>query len=101
MYDLSQYKHNFKPFFNVIIIICSLFTIVFFKMQLRSMNYDFLVRSRFYGALQDKYYTNLMKQAHLTRSERLEKWAHSRMTLDWAKEGQVILVIGEKAAVPQ
>ena len=99
MYDLSQ--HNFKPFFNVVIIICSLFVIVFFKMELRSMNYAFLMRSRFYGTLQDKYYKNLMRQAHLTRSERLEKWAHSRMTLNWAKEGQVILVIGEKAVVPQ
>ncbi len=99
MYDLSQY--NFKPFFNVVIIICALFVIVLFKMELRSMNYAFLVRSRYYGALQDQYYKNLMKQAHLTRSERLEKWAHSRMTLNWAKEGQVILVIGEKAAVPQ
>ena len=65
------------------------------------MNYALLVKSRQYGVLQDQYYKNLMKQARLTRSERLEKWAHSRMTLDWAKEGQVILVIGEKAAVPQ
>ena len=99
MYDLSQ--HNFKPFFNVVIVICALFVIVLFKMELRSMNYAFLVRSRYYGTLQDRYYKNLMKQARLTRSERLEKWAHSRMTLNWAKEGQVILVIGEKAAVPQ
>ena len=99
MYDLSQ--HNFKPFFNVVIVICALFVIVLFKMELRSMNYAFLVRSRLYGTLQDKYYKNLMEQARLTRSERLEKWAHSRMTLNWAKEGQVILVIGEKAAVPQ
>lgn len=99
MYDLSQY--NFKPFFNVVIVICALFVIVLFKMELRSMNYAFLVRSRYYGTLQDQYYKNLMKQARLTRSERLEKWAHSRMTLNWAKEGQVILVIGEKAAVPQ
>ena len=101
MYDWSRHRHNFKPFFNVVLVICTLFTIVFFNLRLRSMNYDFLVRSRFYGALQDQYYKNLMEQARLTRSERLEKWAHSRMTLDWAKEGQVILVIGEKAAVPQ
>ena len=94
-------QHNFKPFFNVVIVICSLFVIVLFKMELRRMNYAFLVRSRLYGTLQDRYYKNLMKQAHLNRSERLEKWAHSRMTLNWAKEGQVILFIGEKAAVPQ
>ena len=99
MYDLSQ--HNFKPFFNVVIVICALFVIVLFKMELRRMNYAFLLRSRFYGTIQDHYYKNLMVQAKLTRSERLEKWAHSRMTLNWAKEGQVILVIGEKVAVSQ
>ncbi len=99
MYDLSEY--NFKPFFNVVIVIGFLFVIVFFKMRLRDMNYDFLEKSRSYSMLQDQYYKNLMKQARLTRSERLEKWAHSRMTLNWAKEGQVILVIGEKAVVPQ
>ena len=42
-----------------------------------------------------------MIQARLTRSERVAKWAHTRRTLNWAKEGQVILVIGEKVAVPQ
>ncbi len=99
MSDLSE--HNFKPFFNVVIVIGFLFVLVFFKMRLRDMNYDFLEKSRTYSTLQDQYYKNLMKQAHLTRSERLEKWAHSRMTLNWAKEGQVILVIGEKAVVRQ
>jgi len=99
MYDLSQ--HNFKPFFNVIIVICSLFVIVLLKMELRRQNYEFLKQSRNYGNLQDTYYKNLMLQAQKTRSERLEKWAHSSRTLNWAKEGQVILVIGEKAAVPQ
>ena len=100
MYDLSQHN-NLKPFFNVLIVISALFVIVFLKMELRRMNYTFLLRSRVYGELQDSYYKNLLLQARLTRSERLEKWAHSRMTLNWAKEGQVILVIGEKAAVPQ
>ena len=92
---------NLKPFFNVLIVITTLFIIVFCKMELRSMNYAFLLKSRMYGSLQDRYYKNLMEQAKLTRSERLEKLAHSRMTLNWAKEGQVILVIGERAAVPQ
>ena len=94
-------KRSLKPFFNIVIIICYLFSIVFCKMEIRRMNYAFLVRSRFYGTLQDRYYKNLMTQARLNRSERLAKLAHSRMTLNWAKEGQVVLVIGEKVAVPQ
>ena len=100
MYDSFQHK-NFKPFFNVVIIISALFVIVLFKMELRRMNYTFLLRSRVYGQIQDRYYKNLMIQARQTRSERLEQWGRSQMTLNWAKEGQVILVIGEKAAIPQ
>ncbi len=65
------------------------------------MNYSFLKQSRAYGALQDRYYKNLMIQARKNRSERLERLAHSQMTLHWAKEGQVILIIGGKVAVPQ
>lgn len=95
------YKDNLIPFFNIVIIIITLFIIVFVKTWLRDMNYDFLIQSRLYGSLQDRYYKNLMMQAQLTRSERLEKLAHSRMTLNWAKDGQVILIIGGKAAVPQ
>ena len=95
------YKDNLIPFFNILIIIITLFFIVFVKTWLRDMNYDFLIQSRLYGSLQDRYYKNLMMQAQLTRSERLEKLAHSRMTLNWAKDGQVILIIGGKAAVPQ
>jgi len=99
MSDLS--KKNLKPFFNVVIVIFALFIVVFFKMKVRQMNYSFLVKSRYYGTLQDRYYKNLMRQAHLTRFERLEELAHSKMTLSNAKEGQVILIIGEKVAVPQ
>ena len=95
------YKNNLIPFFNILIIILTLFIIVFVKTWLRDMNYDFLIQSSLYGSLQDRYYKNLMMQAQLTRSERLEKLAHSRMTLNWAKDGQVILIIGGKAAVPQ
>ena len=99
MTDLSQ--KSLKPFFNVIIVIFSLFVIVLCKMKVRQMNYSFLVKSRYYGTLQDRYYKNLMRQAHLTRFERLEQLVHSKMTLSNAKEGQVILIIGEKVAVPQ
>ena len=94
-------KSNLTPFFSVLIIIASLFITVFCKMELRRMNYAFLLKSRLYGSLQDRYYKNLIHQAQLDRSERLEKLAHSRMTLDWAKDEQVILIIGGKAAVPQ
>ncbi len=102
MIDFSHLtKDNWKPFFNITVLIVSLFVIVFCKIQLINMNYNFLKKSRLYGKIQDRYYKNLIIQARRNRSERLEQIAHSRMTLNWAKEGQVILIIGGKAAVPQ
>ena len=38
-------KNNLKPFFNVVVVISSLLVIVFLKMELRRMNYAFLLRS--------------------------------------------------------
>ena len=59
---MRQPRHNLKPFFNVVIIISALFAIVFCKMRLRDMHYEFLKKARAYGALKDDYYNNLMIQ---------------------------------------
>ena len=99
--NLAKTKDNWIPFVNVAIVIVSLFVIVFCKVKLISMNYAFLKDSRLYGTFQDRYYKNIMTQAKRNRSERLEELAHSKKTLNWAKEGQVILIIGDKVAVPQ
>lgn len=85
----------------MLMITLSLFTIVFFKMEVRRLNYEFIKKNQEYSVLQDRYYKNLIQQAHLTSPVRLEKLAHSRMSLTPARKGQVILILSGKAAIPQ
>ena len=99
MRNLMMREHNLRPFFYVLMLIFFMFVLVFSKMELRRLNYAFWVKSQQYGRYQDQYYKNLMKHAELSRSERIEKLAHS--TLHPAAEGQVVLVIGEKVALTQ
>ena len=99
MQNPSVREHNLKPFFYVLMLIFFTFLVVFSKMELRRLNYTFWFKSQQYGKYQDQYYKNLMKYAKLSRSERIEKLAHS--TLHPATSGQVVLVIGEKVALTQ
>lgn len=94
-------KKSLKPFFNMLMIIFSLFVIVFFKMEVRRLNYEFVRKTSEYGILQDRYHKNLIRQARLSSPKRLEKLAHSQMNLMPAEEGQVILILGGKAAIAQ
>ena len=84
------------------IIILSLFTIVFVKMELRRMNYSILRQSRKHQIFLDRYHK---KSNELFRNglkdQKLINWHGPQLTLDSVKKGQVVLLIGGKAAVPQ
>ena len=82
-------------------IILSLFTIVFVKMELRRMNYSILRQSRKHQIFLDRYHKNLMNYLEMTQGSKINQLARSKLTLDQVKKGQVILLIGGKAAVPQ
>ena len=99
MYNPRMGDNNLRPFFYALMFIFFMFVLVFSKMELRRLNYSFWLKSQLYGQYQDQYYKNLMKHAELSRSERIEKLAHS--TLHPATRGQVVLVIGDKVALTQ
>lgn len=92
---------SLRPFFSIMIIIVSLFLIVFVKMEARRINYSILRQSRQYQILSDRYYKDLMTYLTLTQGSRLNDIARSQLTLDRARKGQVILLVGGKIAIPQ
>ena len=92
---------SLRPFFSVLIIICSLFIIVFFEMRSRQMNYSILRQIRQNQILLDRYNKNLMIYLDRTRGSKLDHIARSQLTLEPARKGQVILLIDGKAAVLQ
>ena len=94
-------SNSLRPFFSVLIIICSLFVIVFFEMEVRRINYSILRKVRQYQTLLDRYNKNLMTYLEKTRGSRLDQIARSQLILDRAQTGQVILLIDGKIAIPQ
>ena len=92
---------SLRPFFSIMMIIISLFLIVFVKMEARRITYSILRQSRQYQILLDSYHKDLMTYLKLTQGSRLTDIARSQLTLGQARKGQVILLVGGEIAIPQ
>lgn len=90
-----------KPFFSVLIIIASLFTLVFFNMETRRMGYVVLKLSREEKRHRDANRSQLIQLAKITRPERLHNVAQSRLTLKTAEAGQIIQMTESGIALKQ
>lgn len=89
------------PFFSVLIFVATLFGLVLLKMEVRRMGYQVLKVTKEYKSLRDQYRLMSMEYAHLTRPERVRKFAESKLTLNDARSGQIIQLTGGQLAVPQ
>lgn len=99
---LSQKRLNdLLPFISVLILVSTLFTLVFLKMEVRRMGYSTLKATQEYKKLRDHYRLMSMEYARLTRPELVRKYAVSRLTLNDAQHGQIIQLAGEELAMPQ
>ena len=92
---------SFRPFVSIVVVIFSLFIIVFVKMEVRRTQYSILRQSRQYQIFLDRYHKNLMKYLEMTQGSKIDQLARSRLTLDRVKKGQIVLLVGGKIAVPQ
>ncbi|MGE4131534.1 MAG: histidine kinase [Bdellovibrionales bacterium] len=90
-----------RPFVSVLILIATLFSLVFMKMEVRRMGYAVLKSTQNYRRLKDNYRLMSMEYARLTRPDKIRKYAESRLTLNDARNGQIIQLTGLKLAVPQ
>ena len=94
---------SLRPLFSVLIILFSLFVIVFFEMEVRRINYSILRKVRQQKALTERYNKNLMEYLERTGGSSLTRSVRSRLVLspDYNRRGQVILMIDGKIAVEQ
>ena len=99
---MSQHQLNqLKPLLSILIIISSLFALVFLQMEVRRIGYVVLKQSREFKAHQDRHRLENMEYAKVTRPERVRDLAMNRLTLNAAKQSQIIHMAGEKIAVRQ
>lgn len=83
-------KNFLKPFLSVLIIVSTLFTVVFVKMETRSMGYSVLKKTRTEKSLIDSRRDLDMRFARLTRPGRIEQLALKRLDLKPAQKGQIV-----------
>lgn len=90
-----------KPFLSLIIIVSTLFIVAFMKMEVRRLGYVVLKSSRQYKTLKDQQLVKTMELARITRPDHIRHYAMSRLTLNEARNGQIIQLVGSRIAVPQ
>lgn len=89
------------PFLSVLIIVASLFTMVFIKTEVRRLGYEVWRETKIQRQTEDDLRKMRMEYAQLIRPERIRTQALSKLTLGEAKKGQVIQLLGDRFAIPQ
>jgi len=99
---MSQKRwQDIMPFLSVIIFVSTLFGLVLLKMEVRRMGYLVLKSTQAYRKLRDQELLMSMEYAKLTRPEQVRKYAVSHLTLNDARNGQIIQLAGQRLALPQ
>jgi hypothetical protein len=71
------------------------------KMEVRSLGYLVVKKNREYRKLKDEQWKKTMEYARLTRPDHIRQFALTRLTLNEAQDGQIIQLVGARAAVRQ
>ncbi len=90
-------KENIKqlrPFFSVLLIIFTLFTIVFLQMEERRMGYSVLKLTREYKKQNEEKRMREIQLAKVTRPQLLDYMAQSKFTLKKVQANQIIHLSG-------
>lgn len=90
-----------KPIISIMIIISSLFSVVFLQMEVRRQGYAVWKQSRKYKNAMDEKRVLVSRYAKITNSNRLQEVAFSKLTLTEAKSGQIIHMSGDRIALKQ
>ena len=84
--------HQLKPFASVLIIISTLFAIVFFQMEERRLGYGVLKLTREYKRSQEERRTREVQLAKVTRPQLLDQLAKTKFTLKKIESDQIVLL---------
>lgn len=88
-----------RPLISFVIIIVSLLTIVFFRMEVRRLGYEVFKLTQVEKQELDNYRKKQIYFSRLTRSDRIEEFANKRLGLQHAKPGQIVQLVAGSAAI--
>lgn len=83
-----------KPFFSILLIIGTLFSLVFLQMEERRLGYAILKKTREQRQIIEEKRAKSMQLARITRPQHVEKMAQSRFTLKKVAPNQIIHLSG-------
>lgn len=84
-----------KPFISVSLIIFTMLSVVFMKMEVRRVGYSLLKDSRQHKTLMETKRLQEMTLAQLVRPERIESFAQKRLSLQRPTKGQIVQLSGQ------
>lgn len=93
----SQNFRQLKPFFSILLIIATLFSIVFLQMEERRMGYSVLKLTREYKKVYEEKRTKEISLAKITRPQLLDSVAQQKFTLKKVQANQIIHLSGPLA----
>lgn len=97
----KQTAKDIRPFVSLLLVLATLFAVVFCKMEARRIGYLVWRDSRQYRSLMDQKHLRQIKYAKITQPERVRQLAQSQLTLRDAGQGQIIQMTGQKIAMRQ
>jgi hypothetical protein len=83
-----------KPFISILLIIGTLFTLVFLQMEERRLGYGILKLTREQRQIVEEKRAKTMQLAKVTRPQHVEKVAQSKFTLKKVQASQIIHLTG-------
>lgn len=83
-----------KPVISIIIMIFSLFVIVFVQMEERRIGYDVLVLNRAQRRVLEEKRVLALQLARLMKPQNVERLAQSRLTMKKVQSNQIIHLTG-------
>src|SRR5688572_13330565 len=95
----AENLNHLKPFLSLILIIGSLLTLVFLRMEERRLGYGVLRLNMSYKKVVDQKRMLEMQLAKVTRPQLLDTWAQRKLTLKKADSKQIIHLSGADGAL--
>ncbi|OQW49868.1 MAG: hypothetical protein A4S09_11510 [Proteobacteria bacterium SG_bin7] len=92
---------SIKPFISVVLVILTLFSLVFMKMDIRRLSYSVLQLAQKEKLMKDRYRYRSLKLAQVMRTERIKSYAQTYLALNEAQRGQIIHMTGDRIALKQ
>jgi hypothetical protein len=90
----SRSFRQLRPFFSVLIIIGTFFSLVFLQMEERRLGYSVLKLSREYKKIYEEKHVKEIQLVKITRPQLLEHMAQSKFTLKKVQADQIIHLSG-------